>query len=129
MKMDILPIRGIYEIAVRVRDLSRAETFYCEVLGLREGLRDEQRNWLFLHLASNQGMVVLQEDKGDWPKQHFAFEIPESAIEQTIGFLRKQGVEVSEPVQHGWMGATSVYFEDPDGHALELIATNQAANR
>ena len=44
----MLPIKGIYEIAVRVKDLARAESFYTQVLGLKEGLRDETRNWLFL---------------------------------------------------------------------------------
>lgn len=120
--MDMLPIRGIYEIAVRVRDLSRAETFYRDVLGLEVGLRDEQRNWLFLRLPGNQGMIVLQEDKGDWPKQHFAFTIEETDLGSASELLRKHGVNVSEPVHHGWMGATSLYFDDPDGHALELFA-------
>ena len=124
--MNTLPIRGIFEIAVRVRDLSRAETFYRDVLGLEEGLRDEQRNWLFLRLPGNQGMIVLQEDKGDWPKQHFAFTINESDIESATKTLRKHGVTVSEPVRHAWMGATSLYFDDPDGHALELFAIDRA---
>lgn len=125
--MDMLPIRGIYEIAVRVRDLARAETFYRDVLGLEEGLRDEQRNWLFLRLRGNQGMIVLQEDKGDWPNQHFAFTIEESDIELAAQLLRKHGVIVSEPVKHAWMGATSLYFDDPDGNALEFFAVDRAA--
>ena len=36
--------------------------------------------------------------------------------------LKKQGVEVRGPVTHAWMPAKSVYFADPDGHALELCA-------
>jgi len=43
----MLPIKGVYEIAIRVKDLARAELFYTGVLGLKEGLRDERRNWLF----------------------------------------------------------------------------------
>jgi len=122
--MESLPLRAIYEIAIRVHDLSRAENFYCEVLGLQEGLRDLERDWLFLHLPNNQGMVVLQEDKGEWAKQHFAFEIAKADIGRATSRLRESGIKVSEPVAHGWMGATSIYFEDPDGHALELIALN-----
>jgi catechol 2,3-dioxygenase-like lactoylglutathione lyase family enzyme len=41
-------IRGLYEVAIPVRQLQRAETFYRNVLGLEVGLRDEQRKWLFL---------------------------------------------------------------------------------
>lgn len=32
----MLPIRGLYEVAVPVKDLPRAETFYRDVLGLEE---------------------------------------------------------------------------------------------
>ena len=118
----MLPIKGVYEIAIRVKDLPRAERFYKDVLGLREGLRDERRNWLFLWAGGNTGMVVLQEDKGDWPRQHFAFTVNEEDISRAGAILKENHVEVSEPVYHEWMKATSLYFADPDGHALELIA-------
>lgn len=118
----MLPITGLYEIAIRVNDLGRAEAFYKDVLGLEEGIRDERRNWLFLRAGGDAGMVVLQEDKGDWPKQHFAFTVSEANIKQAAAMLRDKGVSVSEPVYHEWMKAFSVYFDDPDGHSLELLA-------
>jgi catechol 2,3-dioxygenase-like lactoylglutathione lyase family enzyme len=37
---DMVPINGVYEVAIRVKDLPRAEAFYREVLGLEVGLRD-----------------------------------------------------------------------------------------
>ena len=43
----MVPIRGVYEIAIRVKDLARAEAFYRDVLGLEVGLRDEGRRWVF----------------------------------------------------------------------------------
>jgi catechol 2,3-dioxygenase-like lactoylglutathione lyase family enzyme len=118
----MLPITGIYEIAIRVNDLGRAESFYRNVLGLEEGIRDERRKWLFLRAGGNAGMVVLQEDKGDWPKQHFAFAVSEANINQAAAMLKEKGVSVSEPIYHEWMKAFSVYFDDPDGHSLELLA-------
>jgi lactoylglutathione lyase len=118
----MLPITGLYEIAIRVKDLGRAESFYKDVLGLEEGLRDERRNWLFLRAGGDAGMVVLQEDKGDWPKQHFAFAVREADIKRAAAMLKDKGVAVSEPVYHEWMNAFSVYFDDPDGHSLELLA-------
>jgi lactoylglutathione lyase len=118
----MLPIRGVYEIAIRVKDLSQAEPFYLDVLGLEVGLRDEKRNWLFLRAGGDAGMVVLQEDKGEWPLQHFAFTINESDIEPAATMLRERGVEVEGPVFHEWMNSTSLYFDDPDGNALELLA-------
>jgi len=118
----MLPIKGLYEVAIRVKDLARAEAFYRDVLGLKEGLRDDRRNWLFLYAGGDKGMVVLQEDKGEWPTQHFAFTVNEPDIKRAAEILRDKGVTVSEPVYHQWMNGVSVYFDDPDGHALELLA-------
>lgn len=66
--------------------------------------------------------VVLQEDKGDWPAQHFAFTVDEADIEAVAVLLRANDVAVDGPVTHDWMPARSVYFSDPDGHALEFCA-------
>src|SRR5437773_1417372 len=120
----MLPIRGVYEVAIRVKDLARAEPFYREVLGLEVGIRDEKRNWLFLKAGGDAGMVVLQEDKSEWPLQHFAFTINETDIERAATMLRERGVEVEGPVFHKWMNSTSLYFDDPDGNKLELLAVH-----
>ena len=118
----MLPIRGLYEIAIRVKDLDRAESFYREVLGLEVGLRDERRRWLFLRAGGGAGMVVLQDNKGDWPTQHLAFTIDAADVERAAGLLAERGVEIDGPHYHDWMPATSIYFSDPDGHELELCA-------
>jgi lactoylglutathione lyase len=118
----MLPIKGLYEIAIRVKDLARAESFYKDVLGLKEGVRDDARNWVFMWAGGNAAMVVLQEDKGEWPRQHFAFSVDESDLNRAAVMLKENGVAVSEPVYHEWMNSVSVYFGDPDGHDLELIA-------
>jgi catechol 2,3-dioxygenase-like lactoylglutathione lyase family enzyme len=118
----MLPIAGIYEVAIRVKDLARAEAFYVGTLGLEEGIRDSRRNWLFLRAGGDAGMIVLQEDKGEWPTMHFAFTVADSEIEKAAQMLRDKGVDASEPVVHTWMAARSVYFDDPDGNQLELLA-------
>lgn len=118
----MLPIRGIYEVAIRVKDMATSEAFYCEALGLEEGLRDERRNWLFLRAGGQDGMIVLQEDKTEFPIQHLAFMVDEADIEGAAARLKERGIEVRGPVFHEWMPATSVYFQDPDGHSLELCA-------
>ncbi len=118
----MLPISGLFEIAIRVKDLARAEVFYRDLLGFTEGLRDESRNWLFLWIAGRQGMIVLQEDKGDWPPQHFAFAVYQKDLAHLAAALKEKGIAVSESVHHHWMNSISLYFEDPDGHDLEFIA-------
>jgi len=120
--MSELAIQGIYEVAVRVRDLSKSEAFYCDVMGLTVGLRDGSRRWLFLRAGQTSGMLVLQEDKSSWPVQHFAFTIKERDHDAACERLAEEGIEFEGPVLHEWMPAKSVYFSDPDGNDLELCA-------
>ena len=117
----MIPIRGVYEVAIRVRELPRAETFYCDVLGLEVGLRDP-RGMLFLSAGGQGGMVVLQQDAGEWPVQHFALSIGDADLDAAARQLKERGVETHGPVVHDWMPARSLYFADPDGHQLELCA-------
>ncbi len=121
----MLPIKGLYEVAIKVRDLSVAEPFYRNVLGLTEGLRDDARKWLFLRAGGSAGMFVLQEDKGEWPKQHFAFTVQDKDLESAKALLEAHGVATEGPVLHEWMPARSLYFSDPDGNDLELCAPLQ----
>jgi catechol-2,3-dioxygenase len=117
----MLPILGVYEVAIRVRDLEKAEAFYREVLGLSVGLKVDARRMTFLR-AGPAGMVVLQEDRGAWPQQHFALTIADADLDRAVAHLGRHGVAVNGPVVHDWMQARSVYFSDPDGHDLELCA-------
>jgi catechol-2,3-dioxygenase len=118
----MIPMTGLYEVAIKVRELSTAEAFYREVLGLQFGLRDKRRNWLFLRIGGSAGMVVLQEDHSEWPSQHFAFAVKDSELERAAALLKEKGISVEGPVFHDWMAGRSVYFADPDGHDLELFA-------
>lgn len=75
-----------------------------------------------LRAAGKAGIVVLQEDKGEWRKQHFAFAVEPAELEAAAALLKEHGATVLGPVLHEWMPAKSVYFTDPDGHDLELCA-------
>ena len=122
MKVD-----GIFEVAIKVKNLDASAKFYQEVIGLNKGLYDESRRWLFLWVGTNNGMVVLQEDKDGCPRQHFAFRVQESDLNGLKEHLEKSGVVVEGPVSLDWMNAVSVYFADPDGHDLEFCAIRNAS--
>ncbi len=117
----MLGIRGVYEVAIKVRDLAKAEAFYRDVLAFEIGLRDARRPWIFMR-AGTGGMIVLQEDQGAWPQQHFAFAVSGEDIDAAAAELRRRGVAVEGPMVHEWIPAKSIYFADPDGHDLELCA-------
>ncbi len=117
----MIKVDGIYEVAIRVRDLVRSEAFYREVLGFEVGLRDAQRPWVFMRAGRN-GMIVLQEEPGPWPLQHFAFRADDVALDEAVKILLQKGIAVEGPVFYEWIPARSVYFRDPDGHDLEICA-------
>jgi catechol-2,3-dioxygenase len=119
---EMLPIKGLYEIAIPVKQLAESEAFYRETLDLQVGLRDDKRNWLFLRAGGDAAMVVLQENKGEWPKLHFAFAVEETDLERAAALLQERGAAVDGPYFHEWMPAKSIYFTDPNGHDLELCA-------
>jgi len=118
----MIPISGVYEVAIRVRDLGASEAFYRGILGFEFALRDEKRSWIFLRAGGSAGMVVLQEDTGQWPSQHVAFGLRASELEPATALLKEKGIKVIGPIFHSWMPGRSLYFNDPDGHALELFA-------
>ncbi len=117
-----MKIDGLFEVAFKVKDLEVSSKFYQEVLGLKKGHYDEKRRWLFLWVGNDNGMVVLQEDKGSWPRQHFAFRVGENELNGLKEYLESKDIVVEGPVTLGWMNAVSVYFPDPDGHGLEFCA-------
>jgi catechol 2,3-dioxygenase-like lactoylglutathione lyase family enzyme len=99
----MLPIRGLYEVAIRVKELARAEDFYRNTLGLEVGIRDEDGRRVFLYAGGDAGMIVLAEDQTEWPTQHFAFAVAEEDIERAATTLRERGLTVEGPVFHEWM--------------------------
>jgi catechol 2,3-dioxygenase-like lactoylglutathione lyase family enzyme len=118
----MLPIRGLYEIAIPVRELTRAEAFYRDVLGFEASRRDETWKRVFLRVDGLAGMVVLQESDGTWPAQRFAFRVEPADLKPAAEALRRSGVMIAEPRFHRRTPAICLSFSDPDGHTLELCA-------
>jgi lactoylglutathione lyase len=119
----VTDVTGVYEVAIPVADIERAEAFYIGTLGLEVGIRaTEGRNWTFLRAGGQEGMLVLQETDAEFRSTHYAFRVEPENMDAAVARLREAGVEVSDPVKHDWMPALSAYFTDPDGHDLEYCA-------
>lgn len=110
---------GIDHIVLHVSDVQRSRKFYTEILGMtayREG--DGQ---IFLH-AGQQG-VALFKSRSDAPLKagndlnHLALNVKEGSYETLKAELERHGVAVSgRPGQD-----RCIYFQDPDGHRLQLM--------
>ncbi|ADY26206.1 Glyoxalase/bleomycin resistance protein/dioxygenase [Deinococcus proteolyticus MRP] len=125
-------ITGLFETHLKVADLERSMHFYGEVLDLELAHRDETRPIAFYWLGT-RGDAML----GLWlepPKriqrQHFAFRSTVQDVLRAPAWLRERGLTprnflndgTDDPMVFAWMPALALYFTDPDGHSLELIA-------
>jgi lactoylglutathione lyase len=127
-----VPVRGLFETHLTVRDVERSVAFYRDVVGLPVALELPNRNAAFMWVGE-RGRSML----GLWGigssvnslNLHLAFEVgledllaaPERLRGQGITPLSFFGGETDEPDVLAWMPAAALYFNDPDGHLLEYL--------
>lgn len=126
------PIDGLLETALYVDDMARSVAFFRNVLGLTAMFENER---LTAFDAGRQGvLLVFERGKSveDMPSAggmvpghdgrgplHMAFAIAADAYEAWREHLVEAGVPMRGEM-HWPRGGRSLYFEDPDGHVLEL---------
>jgi catechol 2,3-dioxygenase-like lactoylglutathione lyase family enzyme len=126
-------IQGLFETHINVSHLERSMAFYQDVLGLRLGRLERDRRVAFYWMGG-WGEAML----GLWEKpaaavapQHFAFRASvEDVRDRSVAWLKERGLACrnflddgsERPMVFAWMPAIAIYFDDPDGHVLELIA-------
>lgn len=128
----IVPIKSLYEAHLTVRDLDRSVAFYRDVLGLPLAHRVPARNAAFFWVPQPETAMLGLWGVGTAPmgmRLHIAFTVDLPDVERSVDALRDAGITphfngdpIDEPIVLGWMPATSVYFDDPDGHSLEFIS-------
>jgi lactoylglutathione lyase len=126
-------INGLFETHINVRDLERSIAFYRDVMGLEMGTRDDNRRVAFLWMGGRgESMLGLWEKPPEQVvQQHFAFRATvDDVLAKSVTWLDQRGLVChnflndgsKRPMVFAWMPAVAIYFEDPDGHLLELIA-------
>lgn len=131
-------IQNIYETHLQVADLDRAIQFYSR-LDLELSLVIPERKAAFFYVGKQKQMLGLwevPEGKAVQPR-HFAFGTSLEEMLKADEWLRERGIapepafskEPVEPLVHTWMPAACVYFSDPDGNQLELIAWLEGEGR
>ncbi len=130
---DPVPVRGLFETHLTVRDVQSSLRFYSEVVGLKLALDLPERDAAFLWIGGGGRSMLGLWGIGSAPLSinlHIAFDValedlldaPQRLRDHDLTPLSFAGTETSEPDVLGWMPAAAVYFEDPDGHLLEYLA-------
>ncbi len=137
-------ITGLYETHIDVVDLDRSVSFYVDVVGLElatkldvDAARADSHSRgarrvaiLWIGGRGNAALGLWERPADRISTQHFAFEVEPSYMDTVIGDLRNKGIELrdffmkrtSAPSVFGSIPAASIYFEDPDGHMVEILA-------
>ncbi|MBI2816783.1 MAG: VOC family protein [Acidobacteria bacterium] len=129
----------VAHVNLNVSDVARSEKFYSEVLGFRtSGKVEGQVCWMNLgqyregHNLYFHDLALYHVPKGlpdDYRKRiglnHAAFRLksPEE-VDKAAEFLKSKDVKILKgPGTHSEDHDRYLYFEDPDGNVLELVAT------
>lgn len=125
-------LSGLLETALYVSDMDRSVRFFEEVLQLKPMLRSERltafdagRGGVLLIFKRGASLADMMGPGGVVPGHdgagplHMAFAIAEDSYEPWLEHLRAAGATLRGEMR--WpRGGRSLYFEDPDGHVLEL---------
>jgi catechol 2,3-dioxygenase-like lactoylglutathione lyase family enzyme len=107
------------------RDKQRSAAFLTEILGLPAATRFGP----FLVVdAANDVSLDFHDREGDITSQHYAFLIGEDDFDAIFGRIHERelvywadpGLTRRGEINHN-DGGRGLYFEDPDGHLLEII--------
>ncbi|WP_158882553.1 VOC family protein [Amycolatopsis anabasis] len=110
---------------VAARDKAKSANFLTEILGLPEPTTFGPFQVV---QTDNDVSLDFYEVAGDVVSQHYAFLISEEEFDQIFDRIRQRGVPYWADPFHDKPGEINtndggrgVYFEDPDGHNLEII--------
>jgi len=110
---------------VSCRDQERSAAFLSEILGLPPATRFAR----FLVVQADNGVSLdFAETSGLITAQHYAFLVSEQEFDQAFNRIRERELPYwADPARTQRQainrrdGGRGLYFEDPDGHLLEIL--------
>jgi catechol 2,3-dioxygenase-like lactoylglutathione lyase family enzyme len=107
------------------RDKMRSAAFLTELLGLPPAR--PFHHFLVVDL-DNQVSLDFYQKEGEVSRQHYAFLVGEGEFDAAFARIRERGLTYwADPARtkpgevNTHDGGRGLYFEDPDGHLLEII--------
>lgn len=122
--------RQIKETCLYVSDLDKTADFYHHKLGMPVISKVDHRH-IFFRAGTSVLLCFLPEvtrEEQNLPphfaygRQHIAFEADTDVYTQWKETVKEMGITITH--EQNWKdGLESFYFEDPDGHVLEIVPT------
>jgi catechol 2,3-dioxygenase-like lactoylglutathione lyase family enzyme len=109
-------------------DQERSATFLTEILGLPPPRRF--MGFLVVDLANDVSVDYMAAESEPIALQHLAFLVSEEEFDGALARVRERTTEIwADPAKrqpgriNRHFGGRGFYFDDPDGHLLEIITT------
>ncbi|MET9337454.1 MULTISPECIES: VOC family protein [unclassified Nonomuraea] len=111
------------------RDKHASAAFIAEILGLKAGPQ-----WgPFVPVETANGVTLDYMDSADVRPNHYCFIVSEAEFDEIFGRIQARGLDFWADPGHAkagminhLYGGRGVYFDDPDGHRMEVITAPYA---
>ncbi|PKR77585.1 hypothetical protein CEY16_06505 [Halalkalibacillus sediminis] len=118
----------IKSVVLQTGKLEEMREFYCEVLGFPMTLDGEDR---FSISIGDSVLEYTSSEAQENPFYHFAFNIPPNKFEEAKSWIKERVTlnkeEGKDEVYFDHLNANALYFEDPAGNIVELIARQKVS--
>lgn len=99
--------------------------YFTEILGLDPAVRLGE--FAVLRVSPDTTLDFLDSD-GDFDRLHYAFLVTEAEFDEIFSRIKERHIPYwSDPMHHDpdaintWDDGRGVYFDDPNGHRLEIL--------
>ncbi|MFH8607891.1 VOC family protein [Streptomyces sp. NPDC018029] len=111
---------------VTARDKKASAQFLADILGLEVG--PQYGPFIPVEIPNGVTLDFYEGDGGPFVPQHYAFLVSEDEFDDIFGRIKERGLTYWADPYHQHPGEINtndggrgVYWEDPDGHNLEII--------
>lgn len=109
---------------ISARDKMEAATFMTGILGLPDPVVVGP----FAAVQVGETTLDFRDREGEFATQHYAFLVSDAEFDEIFGRIRERGLTYwADPMRskagetNDWDDGQGVYFDDPNGHLLEVI--------
>lgn len=115
---------ALNHIIIPAHDKDKSAAFLADILGV-----EAQPQWgPFRPVQTSNGVTLDFVDSKDVRTQHYAFLVDDKEFDAGLSRIKQRGVKYwadhdksgAGKINHHW-GGRGFYFEDPNGHWMELL--------